>query len=450
VTAPQPQQPAPAYSPPVVAYGVETSAIFELRPSRGVRKLWFSREENILALASDPADPTRILFATDQAGRLYRLHPSGAAELLNQTERQALTTFAPVAGGALLSATHPGAVLELSNAQAESGVYQTAVRDAERMARWGRLEWQGQGSIEFQTRSGNSGQPDSSWSDWSAPLANPGGGLITSPPARYIQWRATFKSGPTQSMLERVRVSYLPQNEAPVIQSITIQPEAPSEASSPTTTDSSNESPAAYSITVSASGGSSASSGASSTQEASFGGGAGRKLAISWAAEDPNNDDLTATVEFRGDGEQDWKLLKKDVTESKITLDSDALADGRYVFRVRVSDRGANPPDAAEQAEKISSPTTIDHTPPIVTVLQVQGRESVRFEARDGVSALTGAERSIDGGPWTPVWAEDGVTDSQAETFLVPLTPSQEGERLVVIRVRDRSGNAGLAKALVK
>jgi hypothetical protein len=85
-----------------------------------------------------------------------------------------------------------------------------------------------------------------------------------------------------------------------------------------------------------------------------------------------------------------------------------------------------------------------------VTVLETRGRESVRFEARDATSALAGAEYSIDAGPWTPVWAEDGVPDSQAETFLVTLPAGREGERLVVLRVRDRAGNAGLSKALVK
>jgi hypothetical protein len=138
------------------------------------------------------------------------------------------------------------------------------------------------------------------------------------------------------------------------------------------------------------------------------------------------------------------------VTASKLTIDSDALADGRYLFRVRVSDGRANPPDVAESVEKVSSPTVIDHTPPSVTVLEVQDSQSVRFEARDASSAIAGAEYSVDAGPWTPVWAEDGVADSPAETFLVKLAAPAERERLVVIRVRDRAGNAGLAKALVK
>ncbi|MCB1021316.1 MAG: WD40 repeat domain-containing protein, partial [Acidobacteria bacterium] len=310
-------QPA-AVATPTINYGVETGAIFELRPGRGVRKLWTSKEENVLALAADPANPSRLLFATDQAGRLYRLYPGGVTELINQTERQALTTITPTSAGAILSATHPGAVLELQNAPASKGVYQTGVRDAGMPARWGRLEWKGSGAVEFQTRSGNSGQPDSSWSDWSPALTAPGGGSITSPAARYIQWRATFAAGDEPPVLERVRVSYLPRNEAPQLSSVTVRPEASSDSSSSASSSSASDSAAAYSITVSASGDSSISSSASSTQEANVGGGSGRKLAIEWQAQDPNGDKLLATVWFRGEGEKDWKVLDEEVEQSKI------------------------------------------------------------------------------------------------------------------------------------
>ncbi|MEZ5363114.1 MAG: hypothetical protein R2748_12425 [Bryobacterales bacterium] len=445
------QQQTAALATPTINYGVETGAIFELRAGRGVRKLWTSKEENVLALAADPSDPSRLLFATDHAGRLYRLYPGGVTELINQSERQALTTITPTPAGAVLSATHPGAVLELSNAPASKGVYETGVRDAGMPSRWGRLEWKGAGSIEFQTRSGNSGQPDTSWSDWSPALTAPGGGAITSPAARYIQWRATFAAGDEPPVLERVRVSYLPQNEAPEISSVTVRPEAAdsSSSSSGASSSSSGDSSAAYSITVSASGDSSISSSASSTQEAKVGGGSGRNLAVEWQAQDPNGDELVSTVWFRGEGEQDWKLLKEDVEKSKVSIDSDALADGRYEFRVRVSDSRANPPAFAEHDEKTSSPAVIDHTPPVVTLLEIQGAQSARFEARDATSALLGAEYSVDAGPWTPIWAEDGVSDSQAETYLVKLSAPVERERLVTLRVRDRAGNVGLAKALV-
>jgi hypothetical protein len=171
-------------------------------------------------------------------------------------------------------------------------------------------------------------------------------------------------------------------------------------------------------------------------------------LAISWTATDADGDDLLAVVEFRGEDEQLWKVLRKDVTEKKVDIDRDALADGRYRFRVRVSDSPSNPPQAARSSQKISSPVLIDHTPPVVTLLE-SSSGSARFEARDGASAIVAAEYSVNAGPWIPVRAEDGLCDGPAETFSVR-TEQADGERLVTIRVRDRAGNAGLSKALLR
>ena len=42
------------------------------------------------------------------------------------------------------------------------------------------------------TRSGNTRTPDEAWSDWSAPYTNAEGSPITSPKARYLQWRAVL------------------------------------------------------------------------------------------------------------------------------------------------------------------------------------------------------------------------------------------------------------------
>ena len=89
---------------------------------------------------------------------------------------------------------------------------------------------------------------------------------------------------------------------------------------------------------------------------------------ISWQADDPDGDKLVYEVAFRGEGERDWKLLKKDLHESSLTIDGDALADGRYFFKVTASDREANPPAAAKEADLTSSPVLIDNTPPVIRI----------------------------------------------------------------------------------
>ena len=46
--------------------------------------------------------------------------------------------------------------------------------------------------VEVSTRSGNTRTPDEAWSDWSPAYARANGSTITSPKARYLQWRAVL------------------------------------------------------------------------------------------------------------------------------------------------------------------------------------------------------------------------------------------------------------------
>jgi hypothetical protein len=74
----------------------------------------------------------------------------------------------------------------------------------------------------------------------------------------------------------------------------------------------------------------------------------------------------------------------------------------------------------------------------------------VDVDAEDRGSVLRRCEYSIDAGLWTPVEAADGVTDSPRERFVVRVDKVSEGEHLIVIRVYDAAGNAGLTKVVVR
>ena len=47
-----------------------------------------------------------------------------------------------------------------------------------------------------------------------------------------------------------------------------------------------------------------------------------------------------------------------------------------------------------------------------------------------------------------PVEAADGITDSQREQFHLHLANLKPGEHVIVVRVYDSAGNAGLAKVV--
>jgi len=174
---------------------------------------------------------------------------------------------------------------------------------------------------------------------------------------------------------------------------------------------------------------------------------------ITWQAEDPDGDRLAYSLYIRGEGETQWRLLKDGLHETNYQVEPETLPDGKYQVRIAASDAESNPRESARTAEQISAPFLVDNTPPVVQLLEqdrkgAEGR--VRFRISDAASVLRRAEYSIDGGAWAPVYSEDGIIDSQAETFLIRLDSLAPGEHVVVIRAYDSGGNAGMGKAILK
>ncbi|HYM12485.1 MAG TPA: hypothetical protein VEU62_17240 [Bryobacterales bacterium] len=462
--APKPPAPAPAATAlaatPVVSYaGAQKSALLRIGPDNTVETLWSSNEENIYALLPQTEG---LLFSTDDHGRIYRLDANRQVTLVAQAGEEETTRLAAGAGDGVLAVTsNLGKLYRMGETPAAEGRYEAPVRDTGTVSRWGRLSWKAQTppgtSIEFSTRSGNSSRPDQTWSEWSPPLRNSEGDPVASPNARYIQWRARLRGAEGRTpVLENVSLAYLSQNSAPVIKSITVTPgqAAPGKSASPAAATPAAPTTADFSITVTDTGATSMSTNPG-TATTAIGRGAGQSQAtsISWQAEDADGDKLAAKVYFRGEGENEWKLIKDNIAESYLMLDDDALADGVYQVKVVVSDSPSNPPGMAREAEQISAPFLVDNTPPAVrsTAAERAGdRATVKFEARDAASMLRRAEYSLDAGPWIPVYPDDGILDSKSESFTIPLEKLKPGEHLITLRVFDSAGNAGRGKAIVR
>jgi len=308
--------------------------------------------------------------------------------------------------------------------------------------------------VNFQVRTGNSARPDATWSDWSEPLENADGSQIPCPNARYVQWRTTFEgTGGATLALDSVTLAYLPQNSAPTVSGITVTSLAsPASQSTSTSSASTTNASAAYSITVTDTGedGASTVSG-TSTQKLSRS--ANDQLSITWQSEDLDGDKLVHRIYFRGAGERNWKLMKDDIEETTYAVDSDALADGKYYFRIVSSDRLANPAQEVREGERISSPVLVHHTPPEVSAAtpnRTGNSVELIVEAQDAASALSRAEYSLDAGPWTPISSADGIVDSMLERFVIHLEVIAAGEHLLVVRVHDSAQNAGLVKVLLE
>ena len=442
----QPVQAVNATTTPLTEIpGVEKSALYKINPDSTVETLWSSKDENVYSMLVEPAGS--IVFATDAQGRVYRLSSDRKAALLVETNEGEATRLVEAPNGLLAATGDMGKLFRLGGSEGAAGTYEAPVHDSGSVARWGRLGWRSQGGkVSFFTRSGNSARPDKTWSDWSEPLSDPQSSIIRSPNARYIQWRAEL-SGPG-AVIENVSLAYLPQNNPPQVRSINVTTQAAG-ASSTVKAPVASSTTAAYSITVTDTGESSVAAG-TPTQTLSHG--AGSQIQVTWQADDPDGDKLVYSLYFRGEDEKEWKLLRANMAENSMLLDGDILADGRYYFRVVASDRPSNAANVAREDELVSSPVMIDNTPPVVTLSDPRRTDAhveVDAEVVDRTSPLRRCEYSLDAGPWTPVEAADGITDSPREQFHIAIDKLRAGEHLLVVRAYDTANNAGLAKVVI-
>ncbi len=432
--------------------GLEKSAIYKIRPDNTVETVWSSKEENIYDLA---AVDNRLIFSTDAQGRLYRLTTDLKATLIAETGEGEVIRLASSQAGLLAATGNMGKLYRLTGDSASDGFYEAPVHDANTVARWGRLNWRADlpagSSVAFRTRTGNSARPDSTWSDWSHPMNDPSKAVITSPNARYIQWRVEFKSANGSAPgIDSVTAAYVPQNTPPTLRSINVSSQPKNVSGQTASTAGTAAANSAFSITVTDTGESPQTSSGTPTQMLART--PGQQTQITWQADDPDGDRLVYAIYFRGEEEREWKLLRANFFENTLNLDADVLADGRYYFRVVASDRPSNPAEYSREADLTSAPVLIDNTPPVVklgTPARTNGSLDETVEAVDQTSPLRRCEFSLDAGPWYPVEASDGVTDSPSEAFRIHLDNLRAGEHLLVVRVYDAAGNAGLAKIVL-
>jgi hypothetical protein len=447
---PQVNTPAPQITD---TSGVDKSAIYRINADNTVETLWSSKEENAYDLL---ALPNQVLFSTDQNGRIYGLAPDLRLTLVTETGEGETTRLLP-SGHSILAATgNLGHIYRLGEKPGASGSYEAPVHDSGTASRWGNLTWRadvpaGCGLV-FRTRSGNSARPDRTWSDWSGPLTDSTGARIASPNARYIQWKVEMSgSAGATPLLNGITLAYLPQNSPPVVRSISVisQASLPSQASK----SSASSSSAAYSVTVSADNSDTSAGTSSGTPTQTLTRAATQQITVSWQADDPDGDRLVYNLYFRAEGETKWMLLRSGTHDTSMTFDADVLADGKYYFRVTASDREANPPATAREAELIGTPVTIDNTPPAITLGTVRyagGAAHVEWASADADSALRRCEYSLDAGDWVPMEAVDGIIDSPRERFALDLTGLSAGEHLLVVRVADSANNTATARVILK
>jgi len=439
-------RPAPQASPfPTTQLPQGRGALIQIHPDYSVETLWSSNNESIFGLAVREG---HVLFSTDSNGRIFDLVPArdgNKVTLLAQT-RESLASRLLLQGSEVYVATSNIAKLFRVGAKpGREGEYESPVKDAKFISQWGVLAWRGETpagtNVEFFTRSGNSDRPDKTWSDWAGPYRSAEGSAIQSPPARFLQWKAAFRTTTAETpQLHDVTASYLNQNVPPQIRSLSV-----STSGERTGSTGSGSGPASSPGVVTVSSGSSGPQSTGVTGKV--------PTTLSWQAEDSNGDQLVYAIYIQGADEQEWHLLKDKLRQATYTIESSSLPDGKYVARLVASDGESNPPERARSTELLSPPFWIDNSPPRVQVLkQDLGSTEIRiqFQAQDDTSPLRSAETAVDGGDWHDIQANDGVVDSRQEGFSVKADKLEPGEHVIVLRAFDTAGNAGVGKAIVR
>jgi hypothetical protein len=353
-----------------------------------------------------------------------------------------------------VTTANPGLLMAIAPARASRGTYTSDVKDARLVSTWGVISWRATAPpgtrVDVMSRSGNTRTPDEAWSEWSAPYANADGSPITSPKARYFQWRAVLTGTPTATpTLTSLSSAYLPRNIRPQVLTITVHPpgvvfQKPFSSGETEIAGLDEEAQDRR---------------AASNQPGGIGAPAlGRRIfqkglqTFQWKAEDDNSDELDYDVFYRREGDTAWRPLKSDLRDTLLVWDTSSVPNGTYVLKVSASDHRSNPADVALVGELESSSFEIDNVAPAVQVGAIR-RDGAGFvvpaDVRDGDSTVSKVEYSLDAQRWQTAFPRDGILDARHESFELRLDADAAG-RTLVIRATDALGNVGTGQLQIK
>lgn len=436
-------------------------AVYRIAPDGAADELWSSTDDTPLSLTLARDD--RVMVGTGNEGRVYLVGQNETSSLLVSAEADQVTAIRTADNGqTFLATSNPAKLYRLNQGRRTEGTYQSPTKDTGTISSWGRIRWEVRApsgtAVQLQTRSGNSADPDNTWSSWSSQYTNPEGEQIQSPRGRFFQWRAVLNStGETTPEVMNVTAVYLQQNLPPEVSGITIHAPGRSfqkpivatgqvellgmEDALPDGTDS---------------GGSSGGQNGSGAPPMNL-------MAMSrpmynqgirtmtWTATDPNDDELRFDVHYRAEGESLWRVLREGLSSPVIAWDTVAMPDGRYTLKIIASDSPGNPAGLARTGERTSKSFEVDNTPPRVeglTTTPGDSGHSVRFVARDAISPIRSVEYAVNSGPWNLVFPTDGIADSTEESFDFELAGYRDGGvYTLVVKLTDSLENTATARA---
>lgn len=385
-----------------------TSDLWVVEPNGEARKLFSSSDDGHLSAVQWAKDGS-VYAATGKAGHIYRVRADGTYALwIDVEERQVLDLHLNDEQPSF-STGDAGAYYRVQTGAASTSQWTSKVLDAGFPARFGRLDWRGQGKLTFQTRTGNTEKPGDGWSEWSSALAQPG--PIRSPGARFLQLRLKLDAAP-ESVLYAVQAYYLPGNQMATSKEISIKP-APPKGSEDSATPI---------------------------------------YRIEWKVDNPDGDRLRYRLRFRAEGSTTWRPLLREsevLTKTQYDWVTDGVPDGYYRIEVESSDELDNPDAAVRVQRTQSEPFLVDNRPPqLANASWAQGK--LTGTVSDAQGPITRLEYSVNAQDWHPLAPLDGLLDSREERFELSVGELAKTHPLISVRARDARNNVATSELPVK
>lgn len=423
----------------------QPSALYKVSSEGIAKRVWHSDEELIYTLIWVKRDK-KLIFGTGNKGRIYAINRKGKISLLLQKDSEQVFSLIPFDLKIYALSNNPSSLSVLYPEQRYDGEYLSQVFYAKTVSSWGRIEWKAEvpegSSVQFQTRSGNSNEPNQTWSDWSPPYQKKGGEQILSPKARYIQFKIFFKSqsGKVSPFIQKVNLFYLQTNLEPTIiklellppSQVFLKPPQQEEVIWGEDVDVRQESETEYKAKAVIL--------AKKVQRKGF-------QTVIWEALDENGDNLLFSIYLKREDDTRWRVLRKKWKDTIFAFDTLSFPDGVYFLKVEASDILSNPLGMELKSEKISSPLTIDNSLPVIRNFQAvkkRNKLTVTFSAGDSISSIKEVNYIIRPDEWRRVFPVDGICDSKQENFNVNITLLPNSDNLITVKVKDSYGNIGV------
>ncbi len=412
-TKPGTQFKPPTGSPPPTASGPPGAP-----PRAGKGQLWrVGSDGRVEQLLDRPeAHFTAVEWGTDgslfagggKEGHVFKVQPDGSYAIWADVEERQVLALSLRSDTPVFVTGDGAAIYWIEKGAAPNPVWTSDVLDSGFGSQWGRLTWRGSGKLVFQTRSGNSKEPNDTWSVWSKKQKGPG--PASSPPGRFAQVRAFFPRDGSGE-LRAVELYYLPQNQRARVSTIKSKSATVNGGSSPESEDGLPKPSTA--------------------------------LNLSWAVDNPDGDALRYRLFFRQESQAAWRpMFLGDVVlnEAKYKWDTGSIPDGYYVIKVEVSDEEANPQNRKLYSNVVSQPILVDNHPPRIDKLRYRNGR-VEGQVVDAIGPIARIQASIDAGPWQDIFPLDLLLDSKNEAFEMVLPEGASRSPIVAIRAFDAAGN---------